>query len=210
MNQPATYRPYITTATTALSLSSPWVDGNGSTDGSGRGIIYYCPPPGVIGDPLEVTFTATVDAATAVAVRSWDPDGANTCDVDPNCGLFSSGSPLATLNRSLVGTSAWVPSPLPLEAEVFHLSADAPLGVKTCTLTGEITDMGYDKPQGDTLTIWGDERMSADCGNSYLPYYEAEVSIRHTPPYGSGWWCEEKGPFNDDDVSLGFGPAWPP
>lgn len=63
---------YTVTGTTVVTASATqtWT---GNVDSWGRVVIYYCPPPGVGTRPVEVTFTATVGAASAVAVRIWEP-----------------------------------------------------------------------------------------------------------------------------------------
>ena len=80
--QRAVGRPWTATSTTELTLSLPQTY-SGYTDGSGRGYIHYCPPPGLGADPVEVTFTATVDAATGTALRIWDSSDNVPCSADP-------------------------------------------------------------------------------------------------------------------------------
>lgn len=84
--------PYYVTATTMPSLSLPqsYV---GRMDNNARGVVYYCPPSGLMIEPIEVTFTITVGAATWTAVRTWDPDGTTACDLDPDCNLTPDTSP---------------------------------------------------------------------------------------------------------------------
>lgn len=79
--QPATqHESYIVTATTEASLSAPQRY-QGNLDSAGRAVIYYCPPPGIVSNSLEVTFTATVQAVTSVAERAWsDPQLDDPCD----------------------------------------------------------------------------------------------------------------------------------
>lgn len=68
---------YVVTATTEATASIPqrW---QGNLDGSGRGVVYYCPPPGILMYPIKVTFTATVQGVSGVAVRTW-VDNPNNC-----------------------------------------------------------------------------------------------------------------------------------
>jgi hypothetical protein len=68
-------QPYTATATTAPSLAAPRTY-SGTLDDSGRAVLSYCPAPGIVADPLEVTFTATVGGVTETAVRTWTPDAA--------------------------------------------------------------------------------------------------------------------------------------
>lgn len=74
-------RPYTVTAITNPTASLPQTF-SGTTDSSGRAVISYCPPPGLLTGPIEVTFTATVDVATATAVRAWQPniDAISDCE----------------------------------------------------------------------------------------------------------------------------------
>lgn len=73
------YPAYTVTATTAATTSTPqtW---SGNVNSSGRASVYYCPPSGV---PVAVTFTATVQAATGVAVRQWDSSLCTDADCYP-------------------------------------------------------------------------------------------------------------------------------
>lgn len=63
---------YTATATTVASTSTPRRY-SGVLDNAGRGVLSYCPPAGLVTVPIEVTFTATVGAATGVAERAWTP-----------------------------------------------------------------------------------------------------------------------------------------
>jgi hypothetical protein len=84
------HQAYIATATTPGTISVPatW---EGPLNDQGSAVLYFCGPPGVFIDPVEVTFTATVQGVTGTAVRAWTPRAPQ----EEKCDVVGSVAPLA-------------------------------------------------------------------------------------------------------------------
>lgn len=121
---------------------------------------------------------------------------------------------LAALNYQLGGSSS-LPAEIDLPIDVFIDDSDL-LGdgsnVKRCVVTGTIRDMGYNKAQwSNNISIYGKSKIRSDCGAFWIPLIETEVTIWHTPPYGSDTpigGCSTKGPYSDEGSGSGFGPVY--
>lgn len=136
---------------------------------------------------------------------------ASPASADP---VGDANAELAALNYQLEGSSS-LPAEIDVLADVY-LDDSALLGgdtnVKRCLITGTIRDMGYSKPGGsNTISIYGKSKIKSDCGSFWIPLIETEVTIWHTPPYGTDTplgGCSTKGPYTDEGTGAGFGPVY--